>query len=240
MRCTEWLPASRLLLGLVPHPAGVTPRAGAGDRGRLKKMPNTIITPPDGPDHGKIQKLLLDLVSKIPHSDVEPSTDPLAKAQAIAQRAALKAAVTSGTLALPAGPLGMATILPELPAIWQIQKQMVADIAATYGKTVMLTREMVVFCLFKHCAAMLVRDIVVRVGGRLLIRRVALRVLQQALQSIGIRITQRVIGQAISRYIPFVGALAVGSYAYYDTTQVAATAIDTFSREIDIQDDDSK
>jgi hypothetical protein len=203
-------------------------------------MPKSITTPPDGPDPGKIQKLLLDLVSKIPHSNEEPSTDPLARAQAIAQGAALRAAATSGTLALPPGPLGMATILPDLLAIWQIQKQMVADIAATYGKSVMLTREMMVFCLFKHGAAILVRDIVVRVGERLLIRRVALRVLQQALQRIGIRITQRVIGQAISRYIPFVGALAIGSYAYYDTSQVAATAIDTFSREIEIEDDDKK
>jgi hypothetical protein len=34
MRSTEWLPASRLLLGFVPHPAGVAPRAAIGDRGR--------------------------------------------------------------------------------------------------------------------------------------------------------------------------------------------------------------
>jgi len=34
MRSTEWLPASCLLLGLVPRPAGVTPRAAIGDRGR--------------------------------------------------------------------------------------------------------------------------------------------------------------------------------------------------------------
>ncbi len=34
MRSTEWLPASCLLLGFVPHPAGVAPRAAIGDRGR--------------------------------------------------------------------------------------------------------------------------------------------------------------------------------------------------------------
>jgi len=113
----------------------------------------------------------------------------------------------------------------------------VADIAATYAKTALLTKEMMVFCLFKHGAAMFVRDLVVRVGERLLIRRVALRALQQALQKIGVRITQRVIGQTISRYVPFLGALAIGSYAYYDTSQVAATAIDAFSREISIQED---
>jgi len=37
MRSTEWLPASCLLLRLVPRLAGVTPRAAIGDRGRSQK-----------------------------------------------------------------------------------------------------------------------------------------------------------------------------------------------------------
>jgi hypothetical protein len=38
MRSAEWLPASRLLLGLVPRPAGVAPRAAIGDRGRSERI----------------------------------------------------------------------------------------------------------------------------------------------------------------------------------------------------------
>jgi hypothetical protein len=37
-------------------------------------------------------------------------------------------------------------------------------------------------------------------------------------------VTQRVAGQAASRWVPLAGALAVGGYAYYDTLQVARTA----------------
>jgi hypothetical protein len=37
MRSTEHLPASRSVLGLVPRPARIAPRAGAGDRGRSAK-----------------------------------------------------------------------------------------------------------------------------------------------------------------------------------------------------------
>jgi hypothetical protein len=37
MRSTEWLPASRLVLGLVPRPARVAPRVAIGDRGRSQK-----------------------------------------------------------------------------------------------------------------------------------------------------------------------------------------------------------
>jgi hypothetical protein len=36
-RLTEWLPASRSMLGLVPRPAWIAPRVAIGDRGRWAK-----------------------------------------------------------------------------------------------------------------------------------------------------------------------------------------------------------
>lgn len=95
-----------------------------------------------------------------------------------------------------------------------------------------------IYCLFKHGGAAVVKDLIVRVGQRYVIRRATLRFIQQVLQKIGVRVTQRVIGKSISRWIPLLGALGVGAYAYYDTTQVAATAIELFSK--DLADDESK
>ncbi len=183
-----------------------------------------------------IQRLLLNLVSHIPKSDVKESDKPDSRARAIATKAARNAAGVSGTLALPPGPLGMITILPDLMAVWSIQKQMVADIAAAYGKTAILTKEAMVFCLFRHGAAMLTRDLVVRVGERMMVRKVALRTMQAVLKKVGVQVTQKVIAKAITKYVPLVGAVAIGGYAYYDTSRVAATAIDFFRREIDIED----
>jgi hypothetical protein len=53
---------------------------------------------------------------------------------------------------------------------------------------------------------------------------------------VGIRITQRAIGKGISRWIPVIGAVGTGGYAYYDTSKVAETAIEIFSSEITIDD----
>lgn len=152
----------------------------------------------------------------------------------------MKAASVSGVLAIPPGPLGLPTILPDLLAVWQIQKKMVADIAAVHGKSALLSKELMVFCLFKHGAAMLLRDFAARAGERLLLRPVTQRALQHALRKIGVRITQKVIGKTIGRYVPLVGAVALGGYAYYDTSRVAATAIDAFSREIALEGDEPK
>ena len=47
----------------------------------------------------------------------------------------------AGALALPPGVVGWLTILPEMMGVWKIQRQLVADIAAIYGKHATLTPE---------------------------------------------------------------------------------------------------
>jgi len=185
---------------------------------------------------GKVYKAIENFLSSIPGTKESASQDPLSRARRIATTAASKAALISGGLALPPGPLGVATILPDLIAIWKLQAQMVADIAGAFGKTAVLTREQMLYCLFKHAAAQFVRDLVTRVGERVLVRRVSLRVMQQIIQKISGKVTQRVIGKAISRWLPILGPIAVAGYAYYDTAQVGKTAIEFFQQDINIDD----
>lgn len=190
------------------------------------------------PDEGTLRRLLEALerfVSEIPDTDEPEGQSPEERAREIARNTAIKAAVMAGGLALPPGPLGWVAIIPDLVAIWKLQAQMVADIAGTFGKKAYLGREQMLYCLFRQVAAQAMRDIVVRVGERILIRRPALRVIQRVLRKIGIRIAQRLAGRAIARWLPIVGALGVGAYAYYDTGQVADTAIDFFRREIELE-----
>jgi hypothetical protein len=187
-----------------------------------------------------VSRALLDVVSRIPTSTEEASADPVARARAIARSAALKAASISGALALPPGPLGLATILPDLLAIWRMQQSMVADIAAAFGKSAFLRKEAMMYCLFKHGGAALMRDFVVRAGERYLIRRAAVRVIHDTLEKVGVRTTQRVIEKSIGRWVPVLGAVGVGAYAYYDTSRVAATAIELFSKDVAIEDPENK
>lgn len=174
----------------------------------------------------KFAEKVFDLISNLPISK-EKAVDenPKNRCKKIANEAAIKSAVIAGALAIPPGPLGLLTIIPDLITIWKIQSQMVADIAAIYGKTASLTKENMIFCLFKHTASQVVKDLVVRVGERIAIKRVSLRFIQQTLQKIGIRILQRSAGKALARWLPIVGAAGVGAYAYWDTANVAKNAI---------------
>jgi len=195
---------------------------------RSENIPATLMPT----DHGRIAQAVLDFVSQVPASRIGHSTDPDSEARKLATRAAQRAALAAGSLALPPGPLGWLTLLPELVAIWKIQGQMVSDIAAAYGRHATLGREQMLWCLFRHTAAQAFRDLVVRMGDRLIFRRMSHSVAQRVARQVGVKITQRTLNKGISRWLPVIGALGVGAYAYYDTGQVAQTAIEMFESEI--------
>ena len=69
------------------------------------------------------------------------------------------------------GPLGMLTVLPDLYLIWKTQRQMVADIFGLYGRTAELTRVHMLYCLFRHAASQVLRDVVVRTGQRVIVQQ---------------------------------------------------------------------
>jgi len=166
-----------------------------------------------------------EIVTGVPESREHAVERPANAARTLARKAAARAAAMSGALALPPGIFGMLTVLPDLIAIWRIQSQMVVDIAGLYGKEMQLTRTHMLYCLFRHAATQLTRDIAVRAGERFIIRQLSGGALRSALTSVGIVVTQRVAGTAASRWIPVAGAAAVAGYAYFDTMQVAKTAI---------------
>ena len=180
----------------------------------------------------QVIRLLEGITSTVPASPEEARETPAVRAQELTRAAASQAAATAGALALPPGPLGMLTIVPDLVAVWHIQRQLVADIAACYGKSGELQREAMIYCLFKHAAAQVVRDLAVRLGTRLMLRRATVQTVERSLQRIGVAVSQRALGRSISRWVPVAGAVGVGAYAFYDTMQVGKTARELFEGEV--------
>jgi hypothetical protein len=187
---------------------------------------------------GVVSQALHSLVSQIPATLEAPGENPGERVKAIAKIASLKAAAISGSFTLPPGPLGMATVLPDLFAVWRIQQQLVADIAGAFGKTSALTAEAMVICLFKHGGAALTKPLFARQGEDVVVQRIANRTLLQLLEKIGVRVAQRIAAKSVSRWLPVLGALGAGAYAYYDTTHVASNAIDLFSGNVRIAADE--
>ena len=174
--------------------------------------------PPD------LEGLIERAISYVPMPRTHEVDHPDVEAERIAKAAARQAAVLSGSLALPPGPFGMVTVLPDLYLIWKTQRQMVSDIFALYGRSAELTRMHMLYCLFRHAASQVLRDVAVRTGQRIVVEQLGHGALKKVVGKVGITLSKRVAGSAASRWVPLAGAAAVGAYAYWDTLQVAKTA----------------
>lgn len=175
---------------------------------------------------------VLALVVQPPEPGCVPSARPADAAARVIDSAARKAGLAAGTLALPPGPLGWATVIPEMTAVWHIQRQLVADIAALYGRSAELGPTQMMWCLFRHTAAQALRDLGVRVGERIIVRPAAQAVLQRVAGAVGMHLGRQAAGKVMSRWVPLVGAAGVGAYAWWDTREVGRAALQLFEREV--------
>ncbi len=175
---------------------------------------------------------LLEILSSIPGSREQHSSTPDERATSIIKSACVKAAATSAVLSIPPGPLGWLSIIPELAGIWNIQRQMVADIASVYGKSSSLTSESMAYCLFKQGLSVTLSALVIKAGQKYLVQRASTQFMQKILQKLGISISQKLLGRGITRFLPVAGSALMGTVSYRDTLRVGRAAKDFFSSDI--------
>ncbi len=115
--------------------------------------------------------------------------------------------------------------------MWEIQKQLVADIASVYGRTSRLGKEQMLWCLVKHSAVQTFRDVVYRAGNRFFTHPLSLKVLRKLAATNGLNISPGDMSKSITSFLPVIVASAVTWYAYNDTKKIGAAAIAMFARE---------
>lgn len=188
--------------------------------------------PGDHQARSGIASTILEFIGQVPPTEEPAHHNPPTRARQIGRQAARRAALSAGTLALPPGPLGWLTLLPELRTVWRQQSQMVADIAGAHGRQADLTPEVMLYCLFHHLAPGAFRRVVQRDGGVYLVRRASPQVLRAIVFKIATRVSLRLLGRGASRWLPIVGAVGVGGFSWYDTGRVAETARNLFGQPI--------
>lgn len=179
----------------------------------------------------KTKHLPVRILTDIPDSAEFVSMSPRARAQELCEAAAKATAKISGQLAMVPGPVNPSVLLSDMMSMWEIQKQLVADIASVYGRTSRLGKEQMLWCLVKHSAVQTFRDVVYRAGERFFTHPLSLKMLRQLATTNGLNITPSDMSKSIASFLPIIGASAVTWYAYNDTKKIGAAAIALFARE---------
>lgn len=177
-----------------------------------------------------VESVVASVISNIPSSSLEEYPEPKTAALEFIGNAARDAAVVTGALSLAPGPAGMATLIPELAAVWRRQARLVADIAAVSGKSDELTKELMMYCLYRHVDRRTMKRLLISGGEGILVGRAKKRAMHEALGILAGRLVKRVAARAAARWVPVVGAGALAAYSYQDTKEVGATALEVFTK----------
>ena len=179
------------------------------------------------------ERLLLSAILRtlveIPDSYEPEAVDPDSASDRIIRSSCKKAGLLSAALALPTGPLGLITLMPDLAGVWRIQSQMVSDIASAYGERKRLDRERMLFFLFRHSLSHLVGEIITRSGERYIVKKLSERAFASIVEKLALRIGTNLTLRAMKIAFPLVGSAFLGAYSYHDTLQVGATTKRFFS-----------
>lgn len=207
----------------------------------MQNQKNSSISPTQKPGLEEFLERMFEFLSGIdsyesPYANYTSldDEDRLRIAKDLTNQSALRAGTISASFSLPGGPIGFLTLIPEVFMIFRIQGNLVKDIASLYGKEAQLTKELLMFSMFKHGGAHLFRKFIEETGVRVLIRPTTVRAFQGLLQKLGLTISRKILKKNLARWVPFAGAAITGSFAYFDTKTVGQNALDLFSKEISI------
>jgi len=169
-------------------------------------------------------KALCRTLAEVPESNEPEAIDADQSSEKIIRRSCRKAGLLSAGLSLPAGPLGLITLMPDLIGVWKIQSQMVSDIASAYGERSRLNREQMLFFLFRYSASHLVGDIVAKSGERYVAKTLSERTFESVIERVALRIGSNLTVRATKIAFPLIGAAFLGTYSYLDTLHVGLAA----------------
>lgn len=145
------------------------------------------------------------------------------------------AAISGGASLIP-GPWGMVAVVPEIVAVIRNQLAMIYDVGMAFGKSKVLTKELLAGVLITAMGAS-AGALLVMQGEKILVKRVALRAFQRIIEILAGRVTQQVLKSVISKWLPVVGAAALAVWSNYLTRQIGKKAIEIFEKEIVLSED---
>jgi uncharacterized protein (DUF697 family) len=150
-------------------------------------------------------------------------------------KASWEAFWVSTAAGIPPGPLGMATIVPELVTIIKIQINLVYRIAKFHGKEQQVTPTIILHILATALGIVLGRNLLRKIGTRFIVKALSAQVIKTLAQKLGITIATRLLAKIGARWIPIITAPIFGAFSKSQTKRVGIAANEIFSSDIEFE-----
>jgi hypothetical protein len=161
--------------------------------------------------------------------------EPRGSAEEIIDEAAQRAFKISTGLGLVPGPLGMATIVPEVAALTRLHINLIHRLAKHHGKQEKVNAELVLLVLGNAMGVAAGEVLLRRAGTTLVVKSVNTKIIRRLAGKIGTRIVDAAAGRAVARWIPLVTAPIFGYFSRSLTRKIGREANRLLLREIEIE-----
>lgn len=173
----------------------------------------------------------VDLLMSFAPSTVEPNGQT---PEQLTSAASWKAFTISTAAALPPGPIGLVTIVPEIIAVTKIQMNLIYSIAAYHGNQGKLNHTLVVLIFANEAGLFVGRQLLKKAGARVIVRALGSKAIRPIAQKVAARIGARITQRFVGRWIPFVLAPAFGAFSKRMTTKIGREADQLLGQDIDV------
>jgi hypothetical protein len=149
--------------------------------------------------------------------------------------AAKKAFWVSTSLGAVPGPLGLATILPEISAVTKIQIGLVHKIAKYHHKLETLNHSILLLVFANALGLAVGNQLVRRVGVRLVVRALSAPIIERIARAIGLQIAAKITQRIAGRWVVLIAAPLFGLFSRKMTQKIGREAQDLFAGVIEIE-----
>lgn len=151
------------------------------------------------------------------------------------RKASLKAAALSAGIGILPGKFSLLGIVPEVFFLLKLQSRLVKDIAIILGKENYLTRNVLLYCLFKENKPDMVQAFIRMTSTRILIKPSSIEAVYSLFLML-LRKKSEQFAKSKNKYlIKIFSSLSAGSLSYIDTQLVGMTANSLFLSEIQFE-----
>lgn len=180
---------------------------------------------------------LLDLVETFAPDDPVPD----GTSDGMTKKAGWLAFQISTVAAIPPGPVGLLTILPEVLAVTKVQINLIYKIAAYFKKQTILrdNPRLIIIILANALGVSIGKSLVAHYGEVLVLRAIESamlkKVTQKVGQGIGAKIVARITSKGVLRFVPVVLAPLFGQLSRSMTIKIGKEADKIFGGDIVIE-----
>jgi hypothetical protein len=152
-----------------------------------------------------------------------------------------KKSIQSAFISFGAGSIpgfgGIISILPETYLLLKLQARMIKDIAILLGRESFLSKEILLYCLFKESKINLFEASIRITGTKLIVRPISLDIIKNIFYKLVLNKAVKNNNQKNQILFSFISAITNGSISFLDTQIVGNTANSIFLSDIEFEED---